>query len=135
MTVAQNVAEFTSRYLRPQPNGFLHGAAERARQWHGWLDYFVEGLATQMYEVTERGKRAIRRDVIAREYALNRRQVLAVGHLLEKEELRIEELERLCPGVNRRTLQRDLRNLVQQGVIQSIGAARSVRYYLKIRGL
>jgi DNA-binding HxlR family transcriptional regulator len=139
----------------------------------GWLDYFVEGLATQMNEVTERGKRAIRRDVIAREYALNPRQVLAVGHLLERDELRIEELEVLCPGVNRRTLsrtlkvrggiisqanrylggfcssqeifppqiiqllllQRDLRDLVQQGVVKSIGAARAVRYVLQIRGL
>ena len=101
----------------------------------GWLDYFVESLATQMDEVIERGKQAIRRDVIAREYALNPRQVLAVGHLLERDELRIEELEELCPGVNRRTLQRDLRDLVQQGVVKSIGAARSVRYLLKIKGL
>ena len=60
-------------------------------------------------------------------------------HLRERralrDELRIEELEVLCPDVNRRTLQRDLRDLVQQGVIQSIGAARSVRYLLKIKGL
>ena len=83
-----------------------------------------------MDEVTERGKRAMRRDVIAREYNLNPRQVLAVGHLLERDELRIEELEVLCPDVNRRTLQRDLRDLVQHGVIKSIGAARSVRYIL-----
>jgi DNA-binding HxlR family transcriptional regulator len=73
--------------------------------------------------------------VIAREYALNPRQVLAVGHLLERDELRIEELEVLCPGVNRRTLQRDLRDLVQQGVIKRIGAARAVRYILQIKGL
>jgi hypothetical protein len=56
-----------------------------------WLDYFVEGLAIQMDEVTKRGKRVIRRDVTAREYALNPRQVLAVEHLLERDELRIEE--------------------------------------------
>jgi DNA-binding HxlR family transcriptional regulator len=88
-----------------------------------------------MDEVTERGKRAIRRDVLAREYALNPRQELAVGHLLERHELRIEELEVLCPGVNRRTLQRDLRDLVQKDVVKSIGAARAVRYVLQIRGL
>jgi hypothetical protein len=101
----------------------------------GWLDFFVEGLATQMDEVTERGKRAIRRDVIAREYALNPRQVPAVGRLLEMAELRIEELAALCPGVNRRTLPRDLRGLVQQGVVKSVGAARAVRYKLRIKGL
>ena len=73
--------------------------------------------------------------MIARDYALNPRQVLAVGHLLDRDELRIEELEILCPNVNRRTLQRDLRDLVQQGVVKSIGAARAVKYLLKIKGL
>jgi len=28
----------------------------------GWLEYFVEGLATQMQEMVERGKGAIRSD-------------------------------------------------------------------------
>jgi hypothetical protein len=32
----------------------------------GWLDYFVEGLAAQMDEVSERGKRAIKTDVLAK---------------------------------------------------------------------
>ena len=109
----------------------LQSVREHKMDLTGWLDYFIEGLATQMDEVTEHGKRAMRRDVIARQYALNPRQVLAVGYLLEKDELRIEELEVLCPGVNRRTLQRDLRNLVQQGVVKSIGAARAVREIIK----
>jgi len=77
----------------------------------------------------------IRRDVIAREDALNPRQALAVGLFLERAELRIEELAALCPNVNRRTLQRDLQSLVQQGVAKSVGAARAVRYKLRIKGL
>jgi DNA-binding HxlR family transcriptional regulator len=54
---------------------------------------------------------------------------------LERTELRIEELEVLCPGVNRRTLQRDLQSLVQQGVVKPVGAARAIRYKLRIKGL
>lgn len=113
----------------------IQGARDHGMDLTGWLDFFVEALATQMDEVTERGQRVIRRDVIGHEYGLNRRQVLAVGHLLEKAELRIEELEALCPGVNRRTLQRDLQGLVQQGVAKTVGAARAVRYKLRIKGL
>jgi Fic family protein len=127
-----------SEYYDRDRTGFytaLQSVREQGMDLTGWLDYFVEGLATQMAEVTERGRRVIRRDVIGREYALNPRQVLAVGYLLEKDELRIEELEVLCPGVNRRTLQRDLRDLVEQGVVKSIGAARAVRYVLQISGL
>jgi Fic family protein len=127
-----------SEYYDCNRTGFytaLQSVREHAMDLTGWLDYFVEGLATQMDEVTERGKRAIRRDVLARAYALNPRQVLAVGHILEKDTLRIEELEVLCPGVNRRTLQRDLRDLVQRGVVKVIGAARAVRYVLQINEL
>jgi DNA-binding HxlR family transcriptional regulator len=49
--------------------------------------------------------------------------------------LRMEDLEDLCPGVNRRTLQRDLQGLIKRGVAKSTGAARAVRYRLKIKGL
>jgi predicted transcriptional regulator len=101
----------------------------------GWLEFFVEGLATQMKEVIARGRVAIRRDVIGREHGLNPRQVLAVGHLLENPELRIEEMESLCPKVHRRTLQRDLQDLVEKGVVKSTGAARAVRYRLRKKGL
>lgn len=45
------------------------------------------------------------------------------------------ELAALCPGVNRRTLQRDLRVLVQHGVAKTVGAVRAVRYTLKINRL
>jgi DNA-binding HxlR family transcriptional regulator len=60
---------------------------------------------------------------------------LVVGGLLEQAELRMEDLEGLCPGVNRRTLQRDLQGLIKRGVAKSTGAARAVRYKLKIKGL
>ena len=129
-----SISEYYDRN-RPAFYATLQSVREQGMDLTGWLDYFVEGLATQMDEVTERGKRIIRRDVIAREYALNQRQVLAVERLLEKDELRIEELAALCPGVNRRTLQRDLRALVQHGVAKTAGAARTVRYTLKIKGL
>lgn len=129
-----SISEYYDRN-RPAFYATLQSVREQGMDLTGWLDYFVEGLATQMDEVTERGKRIIRRDVIAREYALNQRQVLAVERLLEKDELRIEELAALCPEVNRRTLQRDLQALVQCGVAKTVGAARAVRYTLKIKGL
>ncbi len=101
----------------------------------GWVEFFVAGLATQLGEVGASGKRAMFTDVVAREYGLNSRQALVVGGLLERAELRIEDLEELCPGVNRRTLQRDLLGLMKRGVAKSTGAARAVRYTLKIKGL
>jgi Fic family protein len=100
-----------------------------------WLEFFVEGLATQLAEVRTKGERVIRRDVIAQEHGLSQRQALAVEHLLAEPELRIEDFEALCPEVNRRTLQRDLEDLVARRVLRMSGAARAVRYRLGIKGL
>ena len=101
----------------------------------GWIEFFVNGLAIQMKEIADRGKRVIRRDVIAQEYRLNPRQVLAVERLLEQPEIRIEDMVQLCPGVHRRTLQRDLEGLIEKGVAKAKGAARAIRYTMQLKGL
>lgn len=112
----------------------LQSVRERAMDLTGWLEYFVVGLATQMSEVKQRGELRIRRDVIAREHGLNERQARAVEALLERGQLGIEEFEALVPGVHRRTLQRDLRGLVERGIAVAEGAARAVRYQLRDKG-
>jgi Fic family protein len=111
----------------------IQGVRERELDLTEWLEFFTGGLATQLEEVKARGERVIRRDVIAREFRLNARQTLAVGLLLEQAELQIDEFEALCPGINRRSLQRDLQGLVEAGVLTSSGAARAIRYSLKIQ--
>ena len=127
-----------SEYYDRDRNAFyqvIRGVREQGMDLTGWLEFFVSGLATQLGEVVASGKRVMFRDVIAREYGLNPRQALVVGGLLEQAELRVEDVEGLCPGVNRRTLQRDLQGLIKRGVAKSTGAARAVRYRLKIKGL
>jgi len=97
----------------------------------GWLEYFTTGLATQLDEVKARGERAIRSDLIAREHGLSERQARAVGHVMEHGRLAIQEFEALYPGVNRRTLQRDLRALVHRGLLAEHGTGRTdpTRHY------
>jgi cell filamentation protein, protein adenylyltransferase len=100
-----------------------------------WLEYFVNGLATQMRETVERGKQAMRTDLIVRRHELNERQAKALRFLLDHDEMRLQDLEDLCSKVNRRTLQRDLQKMVKLDIIDRKGAARQVHYALKKRGL
>jgi hypothetical protein len=100
----------------------------------GWLEFFVEGLAIQLGVVAS-GTRVMFSDIVAREYGLNGRQASIVELLLEHPEVRIEDVDQRFPRVNRRTLQRDLRDLIKRRVVKSAGAARAVRYRLKIKGL
>ena len=113
----------------------LQSVRERELDLTGWLEFFVDGLETQLGEVKARGEVVIRRDVIVRDHRLNERQAQAVGLLLEQPEIALEELERLCSGVNRRTLQRDLQGLVEKRIAKMTGAARAARYRLKINKL
>jgi len=96
----------------------------------GWLDYFVEGLATQMDEVTERGKRAIKVDVLAARHGLNTRQKALVLRLMEQPEADLQAFQDLFPGTPRRTLQRDLQQAVAKRVLKGIGATHQRRYLL-----
>ena len=109
----------------------IQGVRERAMDVTGWVEFFTEGLATQLDEVKARGERAIRRDVLARQHSLSDRQALALGRVLDKGRLTIQELEALCPGVNRRTLQRDLKTMVDKGLLveQGTGPTDPTRHY------
>ena len=101
----------------------------RGMDMTGWLEYFVEGLSTQLTEVKQRAEVAIRRDVLVKEHGLSDRQAKALGHILEHGGLTIRGFEQLCPEVNRRTLQRDLKEMVDKRVISAAGGTHNLAYY------
>lgn len=96
-----------------------------------WLDYFITGLATQLEEVKQKGTAIIKSDVLAKENMLNERQTIALQHILEAGRLTIGDYEKLCPKTNRRTLQRDIKVLVEQKVLEEcgVGSTDPTRYY------
>jgi Fic family protein len=95
-----------------------------------WLDYFITGLETQMIEVRERGEQVIRRDLLVQKYRLNKRQAKALGFLIQHGKLAIQDFEELCPSVNRRSLQRDLKLMLEKGLISGEGETHHQKYRL-----
>ena len=94
-----------------------------------WLEYFSRGLETQMREIQLKGSHAIQLDVLALEHKLSERQKQALDSLLEREEdFAIHNYELLCPGVNRRSLQRDLSDLIEKGLVTQHGVKKAARY-------
>ncbi len=115
----------------------IQNVREQGMDLTGWLEYFARGLSAQLAEVRQRGERVIRRDVIAKEHGLSDRQAKAVGFLLEHDGLTIQDYEALCPGVNRRTLQRDLKDLTNKGLLAEQATSPTdptKRYALHIGG-
>ena len=109
----------------------IQDVREQDMDMTGWLEYFVEGLATQMQEMVERGKGAISSDLIVKQYELKERQAKALRFFLENDEMHMRDMEALCPKVNRRTLQRDLQQMEALGIIRRKGVARKSYYVLE----
>jgi Fic family protein len=119
-------------YDRDRPAFYraIQGVREQGMDMTGWLEYFVEGLTTQLAEVRERGEQAIQRDALVKGHRLSDRQAKALGHILAHGSLTIQDFEGLCPDVNRRTLQRDLKAMVDRGLIVTEGETHQLRYRL-----
>ena len=121
-------------YDRDRPTFYrkIQSVRENDMDMTGWLDYFITGLETQMIEVKERGERVIRRDVIVQKQGLNERQGKAIEYLLTHGKLTIKDFEELCPEVNRRSLQRDLKVFLEKGLIKEAGAGPTdpTRHYI-----
>lgn len=70
-----------------------------------------------------RGETAIRCDVLAREHRLNARQAAVLEHVLRAGSLSIADLRELFPAVAKRSLQRDLKALLEKGFVVEEGAS------------
>jgi Fic family protein len=124
------ISEYYDRN-RPAFYRAIQSVRGRSMDLTGWLEYFVEGLTAQLAEVRKRGEQAIRRDVLVKENRLSDRQAMVLGHILEHAGLTIQEFERLCPKANRRSLQRDLKAMVDLGLLVSEGSTNQLVYRMK----
>nr|WP_281422349.1 hypothetical protein [Candidatus Rhabdochlamydia porcellionis] len=94
-----------------------------------WLEYFSKALETQMQEIQLKGTHAIKLDILVAKYKLSKRQKQILQQLLEtNEDFTIQQYESFYPDINRRTLQRDLSDLVGKRLISQMGK-KKVTYY------
>ena len=118
---------------RPAYYRALQGVREHGMDMTGWLEYFTEGLGAQMRDVQMTAEHVMRRDVIlaqARKNGLKERYVALLGYLLTAGKATVAECEDEL-RINRRTLQRDLKLLVEKGLVREVGTGPTdpTKYY------
>ncbi|HHT9144364.1 MAG: Fic family protein [Candidatus Brocadiaceae bacterium] len=92
-----------------------------------WLGYFVTGLRSPMEEIQEKGKQIIKQDTALRKIkraGLNARQEKAIKYLLRKGSISVNEYQSAVSCI-RRTAQRDLDNLMEEGIIKTIAKSQT----------
>lgn len=108
----------------------IQSVRENDMDMTSWLEYFTRGLSTQMQELRGAGEQVIKLDIIKNEYKLSMRQQQAVNYIAKYGSLTIKDYENICPNVNRRTLQRELKTMIDYGIMVIEGATNQLTYKL-----
>jgi len=107
---------------RPAYYQAIQSVRNNSMDMTAWLEYFVDGLRSQMAEIQAKGERLIKQDSQLQKIkriGLNKRQEKAVKHLIIKGTLSVNGYQSVASCI-RRTAQRDLEELVEKRVVKVV---------------
>ncbi|MEL6778721.1 MAG: TetR/AcrR family transcriptional regulator [Cyanobacteria bacterium J06597_16] len=110
--------------LQPNARSYSPHAPEGNAAAQAVTGQAVTGQAVTGQAVTGQVRR------LADEHRLSPRQQVAMTHVLTQGSLTIQQFETLCPERSRRTLQRDLKQLLSKGLLHSEGDTNQLIYRL-----
>lgn len=100
-----------------------------------WLEYFCYGLALEIDKVKQQVMRLSKdlklKKELGKQVALSERQILLLELLQNQGEITSDEAQKVLPQVSVDTILRDMKDLIQKGVVQKQGVTKGVRYRLK----
>ena len=97
-----------------------------------WLEYFTHALATQMRAINRKSEAVIKAEALTKQHDLSERQAKALQHIFQYGELTIKDFQQICPATPRRSLQRDLKDLIDKQLVISKGATNQLIYMLAL---
>ncbi len=120
----------------PEKNPYYYKAIQSVRNNNmnmtALLEYFVNGLRSQMKEIQAKGKKIIIAEkavVMLKELSLNARQEKIVRYLVINEQIDNEQCQKVCKSI-KRTATRDLTALVEKEVLEKRGEKKGTFYVL-----
>jgi Fic family protein len=99
-----------------------------------WLEYFTDGLRSQLAEVKIKGEKSIKKDILLDkigEYNINSRQRRALRYLIEHQRIDNSIYQEIC-NTTKRTATRDLTALYSLGLIEKYGEKKATYYTLRL---
>lgn len=95
-----------------------------------YLQAYDSGNVANLNEDVSDGSDRQNLKTLASQTSLTSRQKTALAYVTARGEMTIQSFEVLCPERSRRTLQRDLKHLIDQGLLQSEGETTQLVYRL-----
>jgi len=112
---------------RPAYYKAIQSVRENNMNMTQWLEYFTEGLKSQMLEIQEKGKMVIKEDVLknkAKDLRLNEQQRKVLTYLLRNRRISVNSYQEKF-SVIRRTAQRDLKKLVDLKLVKVMAKSKT----------
>lgn len=103
----------------------IQGVREAGGDLTGWLEYFTEGLKSQLLNVKVKGELVIKEDAVmdrGRKFLLNDRQLTILQHIVTEGQASVEDV-RTRYDLVRRTVQRDLARMVELGLVEEVSSS------------
>jgi Fic family protein len=99
-----------------------------------WLEYFCYGLALEIdkvkLQVQKLSKDLKMKKELGRQVALSERQIILLELLQNQGEVTSDDAQDALPNVSVDTILRDVRDLIQKGVVEKRGVTKGVTYRL-----
>lgn len=97
-----------------------------------WLEYFVNGLRSQMKEIQEKGNQVVKSENVIkvfRQQGINTRQEKIIRYVILNERIDNEQCQKVCKSI-KRTATRDLTDLVKKRILKKSGVKKGTSYTL-----
>jgi Fic family protein len=102
----------------------------------GWIEYFTEGLAIELTRIKEKVQKLsidlhLKERLGGQQVFLSERQITTVEYIQRAGFLTNQSFKDLFPKISEDTILRDLRDLLDKGIIKKEGKTKASRYMLK----
>ncbi len=101
-----------------------------------WLEYFCEGLAIELTRIKEKVKTLstdlkVKKSLGGQQISLTERQIKIVEYVQESGYLQNKAFFELFPMVSEDTVLRELKDLMEKGIVKKEGMTKGARYVLR----
>ncbi|HAU99558.1 MAG: hypothetical protein UX04_C0004G0047 [Microgenomates group bacterium GW2011_GWF2_45_18] len=101
-----------------------------------WLEFFAFGLAVELDKIKSQVVKLsqdarLKTKLGGTQVALTERQIILLEYLHEHEEFSVQQANYLIPLVSPDTILRDIKDLMDKGIIEKMGVTKGVRYVLR----
>jgi len=99
-----------------------------------WLEYFCYGLAIEIDKVKQQVLKLSQdlklKKQLGEQVALSERQILLLELFQQQQSATSDDMQRVLPNISVDTILRDVKDLIQKGVIKKRGVTKGVTYSL-----